>query len=135
MSSTLRAPIALFDYLRREESNEVRHEYVGGAVHAMVGGTLGPRSPAGITPPFQAETSPPTPREPGQTTEDEKSGGPAKQHIVIGVRIERRVEVDQIDALGLDALAQHVEIVAVIQVIGHAVPPLMITPCKRTIAA
>ena len=40
MSSTLRAPIALFDYLRREESGEVRHEYVGGEVHAMVGGTL-----------------------------------------------------------------------------------------------
>jgi Uma2 family endonuclease len=40
MSSTLRAPIALFDYLRREEASEVRHEYVGGEVHAMVGGTL-----------------------------------------------------------------------------------------------
>ncbi|NJN00404.1 MAG: Uma2 family endonuclease [Aquincola sp.] len=40
MSSTLRAPIALFDYLTREESNQVRHEYVGGEVHAMVGGTL-----------------------------------------------------------------------------------------------
>jgi Uma2 family endonuclease len=40
MSSTLRAPIALFDYLAREESGEVRHEYVGGEVHAMVGGTL-----------------------------------------------------------------------------------------------
>jgi Uma2 family endonuclease len=40
MSSTLRAPIALFDYLRREETSDVRHEYVGGEVHAMVGGTL-----------------------------------------------------------------------------------------------
>ena len=40
MSSTLRAPVALFDYLRREETSEVRHEYVGGEVHAMVGGTL-----------------------------------------------------------------------------------------------
>jgi Uma2 family endonuclease len=40
MSSTLRAPIALFDYLAREEASEVRHEYVGGEAHAMVGGTL-----------------------------------------------------------------------------------------------
>lgn len=40
MSSTLRAPIALFEYLQREETSEVRHEYVGGEVHAMVGGTL-----------------------------------------------------------------------------------------------
>jgi Uma2 family endonuclease len=40
MSSTLRAPIALFDYLEREETSEVRHEYVGGEVHAMVGATL-----------------------------------------------------------------------------------------------
>jgi Uma2 family endonuclease len=40
MSSTLRAPIALFDYLAREDASEVRHEYVGGEVHAMVGGTL-----------------------------------------------------------------------------------------------
>jgi Uma2 family endonuclease len=40
MSSTLRAPIALFDYLQREEASDIRHEYVGGEVHAMVGGTL-----------------------------------------------------------------------------------------------
>ncbi len=40
MSSTLRAPIALFEYLQREETSEGRHEYVGGEVHAMVGGTL-----------------------------------------------------------------------------------------------
>jgi Uma2 family endonuclease len=40
MSNTLRAPVALFDYLRDEEKSDVRHEYVGGEVHAMVGGTL-----------------------------------------------------------------------------------------------
>lgn len=40
MSSTLRAPIALFDYLQREEASEVRNEYVGGEVRAMVGDTL-----------------------------------------------------------------------------------------------
>ena len=40
MSNTLRAPVALFDYLRDEETSEVRHEYVGGEVHAMVGATL-----------------------------------------------------------------------------------------------
>ena len=40
MSQPLRAPVRLFDYLESEETSEVRHEYVGGEVHAMVGGTL-----------------------------------------------------------------------------------------------
>jgi Uma2 family endonuclease len=40
MAQTLRAPLPLFDYLEREDTSEVRHEYVGGEVHAMVGGTL-----------------------------------------------------------------------------------------------
>lgn len=40
MTQTLRAPIHLFDYLALEEKNEVRHEYLGGEVHAMVGGTM-----------------------------------------------------------------------------------------------
>jgi Uma2 family endonuclease len=40
MPKPLRAPVPLFDYLEREASSEVWHEYVGGEVHAMVGGTL-----------------------------------------------------------------------------------------------
>jgi Uma2 family endonuclease len=40
VSQPLRAPAPLFDYLEREESSQVRHEYMGGEVHAVVGGTL-----------------------------------------------------------------------------------------------
>jgi len=40
MSQALRAPVHLFDYLSFEESSPIRHEYVGGEVHAMVGGTM-----------------------------------------------------------------------------------------------
>ncbi len=40
MAQTLRVPIPLFDYLAFEETSQIRHEYVGGEIHAMVGGTL-----------------------------------------------------------------------------------------------
>ena len=39
MAQPLRASIPLFDYLAAEESATVRHEYVGGVVHALVGGS------------------------------------------------------------------------------------------------
>ena len=40
MAQTLQAPLHLFDYLALEDASEVRHEYVGGEIHAMVGGTM-----------------------------------------------------------------------------------------------
>lgn len=40
MAQALLAPIELFDYLAFEETSEQRHEYVGGRIHAMTGGTL-----------------------------------------------------------------------------------------------
>ncbi len=40
MTQALRAPVELFDYFAGEERGNVRHEYVGGELHAMVGGTL-----------------------------------------------------------------------------------------------
>ena len=40
---------------------------------------------------------------------------PAEKHVVIAVRIERRVEVDQIDILVLDVVAQDLEIVTVVK--------------------
>jgi len=43
-----------------------------------------------------------------------------EQHVVGGVRIEWRIEIDEIDALAGDAGAQHVEIVAVVELVGHA---------------
>lgn len=39
MSQPLRKPIDLFDYLAFENSSDRRHEYVGGEIHAMTGGT------------------------------------------------------------------------------------------------
>ena len=39
MSQPLRKPIDLFDYLAFEASSDRRHEYVGGEVQAMTGGT------------------------------------------------------------------------------------------------
>jgi hypothetical protein len=43
-----------------------------------------------------------------------------EQHVVGGVRIERRVEIDEIDAFAGDAGAQHSEIVTIIELVGHA---------------
>ena len=53
------------------------------------------------------------------------AGGRTKQDVIIGVRIERRVEIDQIDAVGGHMLPQHVDIVTVEKVIGdsHALLP------------
>lgn len=36
----MRAPVSLADYFAGEERSNVRHEYLGGELHAMVGGTL-----------------------------------------------------------------------------------------------
>lgn len=40
MAHALPSPIHLFDYLHLEESSPTRHEYVGGRIHAMTGGTM-----------------------------------------------------------------------------------------------
>jgi Uma2 family endonuclease len=40
MAHALRSPVSVFDYLRFEEASARRHEYVGGEIHAMTGGTL-----------------------------------------------------------------------------------------------
>ena len=40
MSKALRKPLDLADYLAAEESATLRHEYLGGQVYAMTGGTL-----------------------------------------------------------------------------------------------
>jgi Uma2 family endonuclease len=39
MSQPLRKPVGLFDYLAMENSSDRRHEYIGGEIHAMTGGT------------------------------------------------------------------------------------------------
>ena len=38
-----------------------------------------------------------------------------KQHVVVSVGIERRVEIDQIDRLILDVVAKDLQIVAVVE--------------------
>ena len=40
MAHALRSLIPFFEYLRLEEASATRHEYVGGEIHAMTGGTL-----------------------------------------------------------------------------------------------
>lgn len=40
MAHALPSPVALMDYLALDEVSPLRHEYVGGYVHAMTGGTL-----------------------------------------------------------------------------------------------
>lgn len=40
MSQALRAPIHLFDYLAMDDASQLRHEYVGGRIYAMTGGTM-----------------------------------------------------------------------------------------------
>lgn len=52
---------------------------------------------------------------------DGLAGGRAEERVVVGVRVEGRVEVDEIDVLVREC-PQNVEIVAVIEVI-HALPP------------
>jgi hypothetical protein len=50
------------------------------------------------------------------------AGRRTKQDVVGRVRIEWRIQIDEVHALVANALAQHVEIVAVIEVIRHARP-------------
>lgn len=40
MAQVLEAAIHLFDYLAMDDASEVRHEYVGGRIYAMTGGTM-----------------------------------------------------------------------------------------------
>ncbi len=40
MAQALAAPVHLFDYLAFEDASAQRHEYVGGRIHAMTGGTM-----------------------------------------------------------------------------------------------
>ena len=49
MAQALLAPIELFDYLAFDEASTLRHEYVGGRIHAMTGGTLRHNRIAGNT--------------------------------------------------------------------------------------
>jgi hypothetical protein len=50
------------------------------------------------------------------------TGRRAKQHVVAGVRIERRIEIDQVHARIGDVLAQNFEIVAVVERVRHSTP-------------
>jgi hypothetical protein len=52
-------------------------------------------------------------------------GGPialGEQDVVIGVGVERGVEVDQVDRLAGDVLAQDAQVVAVVERVGREVP-------------
>lgn len=40
MAQALQAAVPLFDYLAIDQASELRHEYVGGRVYAMTGGTM-----------------------------------------------------------------------------------------------
>jgi Uma2 family endonuclease len=40
MTLPLQKPIRLFDYLTFDNASQERHEYVGGRIHAMTGGTM-----------------------------------------------------------------------------------------------
>ena len=43
----------------------------------------------------------------------------AEQDVVVGLRVEWRVQVDQVHALARYAVSQHIQVVAVIEGIGH----------------
>ena len=47
------------------------------------------------------------------------SGGRFEQYVVIGVRIERRVEIDKVNAFTCDLVAQYVKVIAIIEPVGH----------------
>ena len=49
-----------------------------------------------------------------------RAGRRLEQDVVVGVRVERRVEIDEIDALVGDMLAQHLEIVTVEKLIARS---------------
>ena len=40
MALPLQTPIHLFDYLAFDNTSQERHEYVGGRIYAMTGGTM-----------------------------------------------------------------------------------------------
>ncbi len=42
----------------------------------------------------------------------------AEKYVVVGVRVEGRVEVDDVDALVGDVVAEDVEVVAVVEDVG-----------------
>ena len=42
-----------------------------------------------------------------------------EQYVVIGIRIERRVEIDKVDALARYVFAKHIEVIAIIEPVGH----------------
>ena len=54
---------------------------------------------------------------------------PLEKDVVGGVRIERRVEIDQVDALVPDAVAQHLEVVAIVKVVAHPPVPCPLPVC------
>lgn len=45
-----------------------------------------------------------------------------KKEVVIGVRVEGRVEIDEVDAGACHMLAQHLQVVAIIKLAGHLRP-------------
>jgi hypothetical protein len=49
------------------------------------------------------------------------AGGGLEQDVVAGVRIERRIEVDEVHALVGHVIAQDLEIVALVKPVGHGV--------------
>ena len=54
------------------------------------------------------------------------AGRPLEQDVVAGVRVERRVEVDEVDARGRDVVAQDLQVVAVVEVV-HGSPVFLRT--------
>lgn len=50
------------------------------------------------------------------------AGGAAEEHVIAGVRVEGRVEIDEVDGAARDALAQDVQVIAVVEVV-HGEPP------------
>tara|TARA_R110002049_G_scaffold1336_9_gene10082 strand:- start:3546 stop:3776 length:231 start_codon:yes stop_codon:yes gene_type:complete len=45
-----------------------------------------------------------------------------EQLVIAGIRVERRVQIDQVDTLGRDTLPQDGEVVAIIQLIPARCP-------------
>ena len=49
---------------------------------------------------------------------------PREDHVVVAVRVERRVEVDEVDRLARDALSQDGQVVAIVEGVHHPAPLL-----------